>query len=161
MKSTLCAIVFSACSACSTADDSSSPRDASPDDGHSDAPTTDAGDSGTDASGGASGAAGDTGAGDANDAGQDVDSGEPDPVCEGLDEPTCKSTSGCIALKGQQSSPGKYGFAGCAHWCVGSAVPACAIAPDKSCWEFPDSCVPDGWKPIYFCGQCTADAGAE
>ncbi len=166
MKSTLFTIVFSACTGCSTADDSSLPRDASPDDGHSDVSTTDAGDSGTDASGGTSGSAGDTGGGDANDAGQDVDSGEPDPVCEGLDEPTCKGTSGCIALYGQNYSTGSFGFAGCAHWCVGSTSGTCGIAPDKSCWKFSDSCVPDGWTPIYFCSspaQCTAvlDAATE
>lgn len=145
MKSTLFTIVFSACTGCSTADDSSLPRDASPDDGHSDVSTTDAGDSGTDASGGTSGSAGDTGGGDA---------------------PTCKGTSGCIALYGQNYSTGSFGFAGCAHWCVGSTSGTCGIAPDKSCWKFSDSCVPDGWTPIYFCSspaQCTAvlDAATE
>jgi len=125
--------------------------------GGTDAPTSDGSESGSDASGGSSGSGG------ASDAGQDVDSGEPDPICEGLDEATCKNTPGCIALKGQQYSTGKYGFAGCAHWCAGSTSPTCGIAPDKSCWHFVDACVPDGWKLIEFCSspaQCTATADA-
>ncbi|MBK7579238.1 MAG: hypothetical protein IPI67_03445 [Myxococcales bacterium] len=88
------------------------------------------------------------------------------PLCEGLDESTCKNTPGCIALTGQQYSTGKYGFAGCAHWCAGSTSPTCGIAPDKSCWQFVDACVPDGWKLIEFCSsqaKCSAisDAAAE
>lgn len=163
MKATLCAIVLSAFCACSTSDDASSPRDASPDDGVSDVSTTDGPDSGGDARGGSSG---DAGAEHASDANQDVDSGEPDPLCEGLDESTCKNTPGCIALTGQQYSTGTYGFAGCAHWCAGSTSPTCGIAPDKSCWQFVDACVPDGWKLIEFCSsqaKCSAisDAAAE
>lgn len=163
MKPAIGAIVLVFSTACSTSDHASTLRDASSDEGVSEVSTTDGSDAEGDASGGSSG---DAGAEDASDAGQDVDSGEPDPLCEGLDEPTCKNTPGCIALKGLQYSTGKYGFAGCAHWCAGSTSPTCGIAPDNSCWHFVDACVPDGWKLIEFCSspaKCTgtSDAAAD
>lgn len=163
MKPAIGAIVLVLSTACSTSDDASTPRDASSDDGVSDALTTDGSDAEGDASGGSSGSSGDAGAADASDAGQDVESGEPDAICEGLDEPTCKNTPGCIALPGQKLSTGKTGYAGCAQWCVGSAVGSCALAPDKACWKFPDTCAPDGWTALNYCSdapQCTTSSDA-
>lgn len=158
MRLSICVGVLGVLSACSSSDDAATLRETSPNDATADSSSADGSDSGDDASGGSAGSSG-----DASDASADVDAGEPDPLCEGLDETSCDDTPGCVSRKGEDST-GKHGFAGCAHWCVGSASPTCGIAPDGSCWFFVDQCVPDGWKLIEFCGsiaKCTtlSDAG--
>lgn len=37
---------------------------------------------------------------------------------------------------------------------------SCGLDPSGTCWLFPDTCVPEGWTPVYECNPDSAPACA-
>jgi len=84
------------------------------------------------------------------DPGGDTD--PPGTSCEGVAESACAEVEGCVGIQGTPIN-GNQQFAGCAVGPGGCLdVESAATDPSGDCWDFPDSCIPDGWTPIS--GTC-------
>ncbi|MEZ4320977.1 MAG: hypothetical protein R3F61_26095 [Myxococcota bacterium] len=84
-----------------------------------------------------------------NGDGVDTDTDTDTPVettCAGVPESACPELEGCMVVQGTPVN-GSLQFAGCAtdqNGC-GDALTAAEDPDTGTCWQFADTCVPDGW----------------
>jgi hypothetical protein len=79
--------------------------------------------------------------------------------CAGLDEATCGTTSGCVAVKGTPfgSDAGTPAYLGCSSCTGADQYETCVVDPahPSACYRVMEALVPDGWQEKFECSGCS------